>query len=106
MNDVATIAKYDRAEWVKRFAYRAMLCKNGLDTESAMLLAGVQYKLWSDQDPEHAAELYSGALSHSDRRRLLQPRRGFGKLPMVADRPLAHRGLVARARRIGAQTTR
>jgi len=54
-NPIFTV-DYTRADWVKRFAYRAMLCRNELDTEAAMLLADRQFDGLRGNNPEAAAE--------------------------------------------------
>ncbi|MGK2900814.1 MAG: hypothetical protein ACSLE9_19360 [Burkholderiaceae bacterium] len=45
-----------RSEWIRRFAYRAMLCRNELDTTSALALADIQFDDMHGIDPEAAAE--------------------------------------------------
>ena len=77
--DQADRSEDARRDWVKRFAYRAMLCTNGLDTESAMLIAAIQYANSAATDPEAAAESYSGAPTVlTERRRSPETRRVFG----------------------------
>lgn len=77
--DQADRSEDARRDWVKRFAYRAMLCINGLDTESAMLIAGIHYANSAATDPEEAAESYSGAPTVlTERRRSPETRRVFG----------------------------
>jgi len=79
MNDAALATTQPRADWVKRFAYRMMLCRNGLDTASAMIVAEIQFGVSQGQDPEDAAERYSGAPTLAmDRRRSPETRRIFG----------------------------
>lgn len=51
---------YPRTEWVRRFAYRAMLCRNELDTASATVLADIQFDGMQGSDPEAAAEYFVG----------------------------------------------
>ena len=51
---------YPRAEWVRRFAYRAMLCRNELDTASATVLADIQFDGMQGSNPEAAAEYFVG----------------------------------------------
>lgn len=79
-----------RRDWIKRFAYRAMLCNNGLDTESAMLIADVHHADSAEMEPETAAELYSGAPTVlTERRRSPETRRifGEGKMQGLSDFP-------------------
>ena len=60
MQNLIFTVDYTRADWVKRFAYRAMLCRNELDTESAMLLADRQFDGLRGNNPEAAAEHFVG----------------------------------------------
>jgi hypothetical protein len=53
-----------RAEWVRRFAYRAMLCRNEIDTTSAMAIADSQFDPMQGSDPETAAEGFLDRASH------------------------------------------
>ena len=65
-----------KAEWIKRFAYAAMLCDNQLDTEIAMLIAERHLGEFGDAEPEAAAEIYSQrwqGSSHGDRARRSRP---------------------------------
>ena len=52
-----------RLEWVRRFAYRAMLCRNELDTTSALTIADSQFDGLRDSDPEAAAETFADSAS-------------------------------------------
>ena len=93
MNDAVFADIQPRAEWVKRFAYRIMLCRNGLDTVSAMIVAEIQFGVSQNQDPEGAAERYSGAPALSmDRRRSPETRRifGSGKMQGLSDLPFGN----------------
>ena len=60
MKNLIFTVDYTRADWVKRFAYRAMLCRNEMDTESAMLLAVLQFDGLRGNNPEAAAECLVG----------------------------------------------
>ena len=55
---------HNRLEWVRRFAYRAMLCRHELDTLSAKMIAECEFDSSGDLEPEAAAEIYSTA-SHA-----------------------------------------
>ena len=48
-----------RPEWIRRFAYRAMLVSPALDSVSAAMVADAQYDEACDLEPEEAAEIYS-----------------------------------------------
>jgi hypothetical protein len=54
------VVVYPRTEWVRRFAYRAMLCRNELDTASATVLADIQFDGMQGSEPEAAAEYFVG----------------------------------------------
>lgn len=54
-----------KEEWVRRFAYRAMLCEHDLDTRSAFMVAEGQFDFAYDLGPEEAAELYVTSTPHS-----------------------------------------
>jgi hypothetical protein len=75
-------ADYTRTDWVKRFAYRAMLCRNELDTASAMLIADTQFDGQRGSEPEAAAERFVGQSS----RPLALPRLPYRNEPRVARR--------------------
>ena len=93
MNDVVLAEIRPGAGCVKRFAYRIMLCRNGLDTASPMIVAETQFGVSQDQDLEDAAERYSGAPSLSmDRRRSQETRRifGSGKMQGLSDLPFGN----------------
>jgi len=48
-----------RPEWTRRFAYRVMLAKPGLDSISAAMLADVAFDDAQNLEPEDAAESYA-----------------------------------------------
>ncbi len=48
-----------RPEWIRRFAYRAMLVSPALDSVSALMVAESQFDEAFDLEPEDAAEIYS-----------------------------------------------
>ena len=48
-----------RPDWIRRFAYRAMLVLPALDSVSAAMVADAQFDEACDLDPEDAAEIYS-----------------------------------------------
>ena len=60
MQNLLFTVDYTRTDWVKRFAYRAMLCRNDLDTASAMLIADTQFDGLRGSEPEAAAERFVG----------------------------------------------
>jgi hypothetical protein len=47
-----------RDEWVRRFAYRAMLLEPSIDSVSATMMAEGQFELACDLEPEEAAEIH------------------------------------------------
>lgn len=49
---------YTRTDWIKRFAYRLMLCRNEFDTPSALLVADTQFDGLRGSEPEIAAERF------------------------------------------------
>jgi len=63
MQNLLFTVDYTRTDWVKRFAYRAMLCRNELDTASAMLIADTQFDGLRGSEPEAAAERFVGRSS-------------------------------------------
>lgn len=71
-----------RIDWVKRFAYRAMLCRSELDTASAMLIADTQFDGLRDSEPEAAAERFVGQASRPP----ALPRLPYRNEPSVARR--------------------
>ena len=60
MQNLLFNADCTRTDWVKRFAYRAMLCRNELDTASAILIADTQFDSLRDREPEAATERFVG----------------------------------------------
>ncbi|HKX41082.1 MAG TPA: hypothetical protein VJO99_07995 [Burkholderiaceae bacterium] len=50
---------HPKAEWVRRFAYRAMLLQPAIDSISAGLIADSQFDEACDLEPEDAAEIYA-----------------------------------------------
>lgn len=48
-----------REEWIRRFAYRAMLIEPSLDTVSAKMMADSQFEDACDLEPEEAAEIHT-----------------------------------------------
>ena len=50
-----------KEDWVRRFAYRAMLCEPALDTDSAFMVAGAQFDDAADLAPEVAADIYAAS---------------------------------------------
>ena len=63
MQNLLFTVDYTRIDWVKRFAYRAMLCSNELDTASAILIADTQFDGLRGSEPEAAAERFVGRSS-------------------------------------------
>ena len=63
MQNLLFTVDYNRNDWVRRFAYRAMLCRNELDTDSAMLIADTQFDGLRGSEPEAAAERFVGRTS-------------------------------------------
>jgi hypothetical protein len=59
MEEGAFDSSHARLDWVKRFAYRAMLCRHELDTLSAKLIAESEFDASADLEPEVAAEIYA-----------------------------------------------
>lgn len=59
MEEAVFDSSHTRLEWVKRFAYRAMLCRHELDTLSAKLIAESAFDESADMEPEAAAEIYA-----------------------------------------------
>ncbi len=58
MNPMCSTPDGIRTEWIRRFAYRAMLCRNDLDTSSALTIADIHFEGLHDVDPEAAAEAF------------------------------------------------
>ncbi|MEP7296084.1 MAG: hypothetical protein ABI702_07835 [Burkholderiales bacterium] len=80
MDGITLADVYPRPEWIKRFAYRMMLCRNGLDTASAMIIADFAFDASNERDPEVAAELHSGTpVFRVERRHSPETRRLFGR---------------------------
>jgi len=77
MQNLLFTVDYTRTDWVKRFAYRAMLCRNDLDTESAMLIADTQFDGLRGSEPEAAAERFIGRTSPP----LVRPRLSYRNEP-------------------------
>ena len=50
---------HPRAEWVRRFAYRAMLVQPSIDSISAAMMADSQFDDACDLEPEDAAEIHA-----------------------------------------------
>jgi hypothetical protein len=50
---------HPKAEWVRRFAYRAMLVQPEIDSISAMMMADSQFDEACDLEPEDAAEIHA-----------------------------------------------
>ena len=50
-----------KEDWVRRFAYRAMLYEHALDTGSAFMVASAQFDEAGDLAPEAAADLYTAS---------------------------------------------
>jgi hypothetical protein len=50
---------HPQAEWVQRFAYRAMLVEPTIDSVSAAMIADSQFEEACDLEPEEAAEIYA-----------------------------------------------
>ena len=98
MDEMTRADVYPRSEWVKRFAYRMMLCRNELDTPSAMIMAAFAFDVSGERDPEAAAELHSGLAAFGvERRRSPETRRLFGTgrmqgLPDFRVEPFANTG--------------
>ena len=82
MQNIFFDADHTRTDWVKRFAYRAMLCRNELDTASAMLIADTQFDGLHGSDPEAAAERFVGQSSRPP----ALPRLPYRSEPSVARR--------------------
>ena len=59
-----------RAEWVRRFAHRAMLAHPEIDSVSAVMIADSQFDEACDLEPEQAAEIHTA----SPDRATLEPR--------------------------------
>jgi hypothetical protein len=55
---------FPKTEWIRRFAYRAMLLEPSIDTVSAKLIADSQFEDACDLQPEDAAEIYSANSGH------------------------------------------
>jgi hypothetical protein len=54
---------HSKAEWIQRFAYRAMLLEPAIDSISAGMIADSQYEEACDLEPEEAAEIYTAKRS-------------------------------------------
>lgn len=65
MQDTPTEPVNAKEDWIRRFAYWAMLCEHELDTRSAFMVAESQFDDASDLRPEEAAELYITSTPHS-----------------------------------------
>ena len=50
---------HPKAEWVRRFAYRAMLVQPAMDSISAMMMADSEFDEACDLEPEDAAEIHA-----------------------------------------------
>ena len=50
---------HPKAEWVRRFAYRAMLVQPAIDSISAVMMADSQFDEACDLEPEEAAEIHA-----------------------------------------------
>ena len=50
---------HPKAEWVRRFAYRAMLVQPAMDSISAMMMADSEFDDACDLEPEVAAEIHA-----------------------------------------------
>ena len=50
---------HPKAEWVRRFAYRAMLVQPAIDSMSAVMMADSQFDDACDLEPEAAAEIHA-----------------------------------------------
>ena len=50
---------HPKAEWVRRFAYRAMLVQPAIDSTSAMMMADSEFDEACDLEPEDAAEIHA-----------------------------------------------
>lgn len=50
---------HSQSDWVRRFAYRAMLLQPAMDTMSARWIAESQFDAAGDLDPEDAAEIFT-----------------------------------------------
>jgi hypothetical protein len=57
---------HPRAEWVRRFAYRAMLVSPEIDTTSALMIADSQFDEACDLEPEDAAEIHTAPPQEAD----------------------------------------
>lgn len=53
---------HPEAQWVQRFAYRAMLVQPTIDSVSAAMIAESQFEEACDLEPEDAAEIYLARL--------------------------------------------
>ncbi len=85
MNPLRSNPDGSRTEWIRRFAYRAMLCRNELDTTSALTIADIQFEGLQDVDPEAAAEAFVNRAPYNARRSPGRPepqpaRHSFGSL--------------------------
>jgi hypothetical protein len=58
-----------KPEWVRRFAYRAMLVRPEIDSISAMMIADSQFDEACDLEPEQAAEIHTAPPAEGDERR-------------------------------------
>jgi len=76
MGNVTAVVALSRPEWVRRFAYWAMLCEHELDTLSAMGIAETQFDSACGLEPETAAEMYSGIRADLPARRRDDPGKG------------------------------
>ncbi len=50
---------FPKTEWIRRFAYRAMLLEPSIDTVSAKMIADSQFEDACALQPEDAAEIYA-----------------------------------------------
>ena len=50
---------HPKAEWMRRFAYRAMLVQPAMDSISAMMMADSEFDEACDLEPEYAAEIHA-----------------------------------------------
>jgi len=50
---------HPKAEWVRRFAYRAMLVQPAIDSISAVMMADSEFDEACDLEPEDAAEIHA-----------------------------------------------
>ena len=57
---------HPRAEWVRRFAYRAMLVSPEIGTMSALMIADSQFDEAFDLEPEDAAEIHTAPAQEAD----------------------------------------